>query len=149
MPTMLLMNREAVLTLGSEVKRLRHITGLSQERLAEKLGITREAVSAIERGKTKRPDDSILEGFEVHLGLMRQRSQELMGAVPSMDEEDLLETVIQISKLQDHAERMAKWRELPPVMQHAVHQWAQDLLLDAALQVRGASGQASRRGRHG
>jgi transcriptional regulator with XRE-family HTH domain len=139
-----LMKQEALLTLGTEVRRLRKAADMSQERLAEKLGITREAVSAIERGKTRRPDDVILEGIEVHLGLTRQRAHELMGAVPSIDQDDLLATVLQIAALRDHTERMARWRQLPESMHQAVHQWAQDLLLDAALQVREASGQASR-----
>lgn len=143
MSTMHLMGQEAALTLGGEVRRLRKQARLSQEKLAEKLGITREAVSAIEREETKRPNDSILEGFEIHIGLTRQRSQELMGAVPTAQQEDPLEAVLQIARLPDHEARMARWRELPEAMHQAVRQWAQDLLLDAALQVREASGQAS------
>jgi transcriptional regulator with XRE-family HTH domain len=141
---MQLMGQEAALTLGREVRRLRLQAKLSQEKLAEKLGITREAVSAIEREETKRPSDSILEGFEIHLGLSRQHAHELMGAVPATQYDDPLETVIQISRLADHDARMERWRELPEAMHQAVRQWAQDLLLDAALQVREASGQASR-----
>lgn len=138
------MNREATLTLGREVRRLRLQAKLSQEKLAEKLGITREAVSAIEREETKRPNDNILEGFEIHIGLMRQRAYELMGAVPTALQEDPLETVLQIARLPDHQARMERWRQLPEGMHQAVRQWAQDLLLDAALQVREASAQAPR-----
>lgn len=141
------MNREATLTLGCEVRRLRLQAKLSQEKLAEKLGITREAVSAIEREETKRPNDNILEGFEIHIGLMRQRAYELMGAVPTAEQEDPLETVLQIARLPDHKSRMEGWSQLPEGMHQAVRQWAQDLLLDAALQVREASAQAPRRRR--
>lgn len=144
MATMVLMKQEAALTLGGEVRRLRKQAKLSQEKLAERLGITREAVSAIERDDTKRPNDGILEGFEIHIGLTRQRAHELMGAIPLSETPDPLEVVIQIAALPDHDARMARWRELPEGMHQAVHQWAQDLLLDAALKVRAASAQESR-----
>lgn len=138
------MKQEATLTLGAEVRRLRQLAGMSQERLAERISTTRETISQIERNLTKRPDDEILEGFEEHIGLTRQRAHELMGAVPSTDLDALFEEIVQIAALPDHESRMERWLELPTAMQKAVHQWAQDLLLDAALQARAASGQKRR-----
>lgn len=57
--------------LGAEVRRHRLMAGLTQEQLAERLGISREAVGQIERGQTKRPENSTLEGLERYIGLSR------------------------------------------------------------------------------
>jgi len=131
--------REVLPTFGAEVRRLRLRSKMSQEKLAEKLSVSRETVSDIERGVTKRPGDDILEGIEIHLGLTRLQAHELMGAVPGSDQEDPSAILLRIAALPDHASRMAEWAKLPDQLRLAVYQWSQDLLLDAALRVRESS----------
>ena len=39
------------MTLGQNIQALRHTAGLSQEGLGEKLGVSRQAINAVETGK--------------------------------------------------------------------------------------------------
>lgn len=127
---------DAMVTLGAEVRRLRLRAKLSQEKLGERLGISREAVSKIERGETQHPSDETLVGLEAHLGLSRQKAHQLMGALPKREEADASALIQTIAALPDHQSRMAAWMNLSPLLRQSVMQFAQDLLQDAERRVR-------------
>lgn len=119
---------ERKVTLGSEVRRLRELAGLSQEKLAEKLGLTREAVSKIERDRLKsRPHDGTLEGLERHLDLSRQRANELLGSVPPLDG-DVEAAFDRISAIEDDEERWLAWQHLPERIRRGMALYTDDLL---------------------
>lgn len=68
---------ETVLTLGDRVKRFRKTNGLTQQQLAERVGVTQSAVAAWESGKREVPNgDNLLRLSEV-LGF---QADELIGA---------------------------------------------------------------------
>lgn len=54
--------------LGSNVQRLRHEKGLSQEELAERAGLHRTYVSGVERG-VRNPTVTVLEKLALGLGV--------------------------------------------------------------------------------
>jgi transcriptional regulator with XRE-family HTH domain len=125
--------------LGSEIRRLRDEADVSQEWLAERLGITREAVSAIERGKTKVPGDEILTGLERHLGLKRQRAFELMGGGVVVSDDVVAGAILRIGAMSDPQDRLRAFRDLPPEVQQAMRLLMSDLFLEAGQQLQEAS----------
>lgn len=120
--------------LGAEVRRHRLMAGLTQEQLAERLGISREAVGQIERGQTKRPENSTLEGLERYIGLSRLRSYQLMGAISELMQSDPSLLIQQIAALPTYQERLAAWKELPESLRQAITTLMQDVLREAASQ---------------
>jgi transcriptional regulator with XRE-family HTH domain len=56
-------------TLGDRIRKARGKRGLSQRALAEKLGITRAAMSQIESGVTRDPSGSRLRDMAVELNV--------------------------------------------------------------------------------
>ncbi len=125
------MKKPAVI-FGEEVRRARQARELSQEDLAERIGLSRVAVGDIERGETKRPSDATLEGLERVLGISRQRSYELLGLVPPADRLDPLAELYEIASLPTHEARMERWRQFPPEFRRALRLAMQDILHDAA-----------------
>lgn len=133
---------ELKVTLGSEVRRLRERANLSQEALAEKLGVTREAISRIERGLTRVPEEATLIGLETYVGLSRLRAYQLVTSQDGATQEAgaLLQ---QIAALPSHQDRMEAWNDLPLSLRQAVMVFAQDLLHDAGLRVQESSERTS------
>jgi transcriptional regulator with XRE-family HTH domain len=132
-------------TLAAEVRRCRKRAGLSQEELAERIGITREAISQIERGKTKRPTDDVLIGFEQTLGLSRTYAYHLMGAVPGSNDVEPSVLLQQIAALPDHEARMEAWDTLPENLRLALYQHADDIALALRQQAQAGIEQMLRR----
>ncbi len=129
---------EAALSFAVEVQRARFRAGLSQEKLAEKLGISRVAVGQIERGETKRPNDETLEGLENVLGISRQRAYELLGILPPSDRPETGVLLQQIAALPTHEARLEAWNELPEGIRQALITLMQDVLRDAASRLGGS-----------
>ncbi len=129
---------KAAITFGEEVRRYRVRAGLSQETLAERLGISRVAVSQIERGETKRPSDDILEGLEQILGLSRVRSYELIGSLVLNGENDPAVILQQIAALPDHEARLEGWYQLPLALRKAITLLMQDVVQEAAMRYQEA-----------
>lgn len=99
--------------LGKEVRRRRQQVGLTQEQLAEKIGISREALGDIERGGTKQPSDDILDALSERIGLTRQRAFELMGKIPGVDAGDVERVIMRAATETDPAVLLELWRSLP------------------------------------
>ena len=115
---MLLMRRAKSQTeevpFGAEVKRLRRQAGLTQEQLAERIGISREAVGDIERGETKQPSDDVLDALGAHIHLSRERAFELMGKIPGVNPGEIERIVRRAAQETDPATLLGLWRSLSP-----------------------------------
>jgi predicted ATPase/DNA-binding XRE family transcriptional regulator len=71
--------------LGTQLRRLREAVGLTQEELAFRAGLTPNAVSNLERGKTRRPYPHTVRSLADALGLSEEERATLLGAVPRRD----------------------------------------------------------------
>jgi transcriptional regulator with XRE-family HTH domain len=129
------MQQETLPTLGAEVRRHRNIAGMSQEVLAEKLGISREAVSQIERGEIKRPNNEVLEKLETTIGLSRLRAYQLMGAISDLSQSDPALLIQQIAALPNHEDRFEAWKQLPESLRQAITVLMKDVLQESALRL--------------
>lgn len=90
---------EKVLTLGDRIKRFRKANGLTQQQLAERVGVTQSAIAAWESGKREVPKgDNLLRLSEV-LGF---EPEKLIGAASDAPKAPLEETQL-----------LAAFRELP------------------------------------
>lgn len=129
------MNQETLPTFGEELRRYRRRGDFTQEQLAEKLGITREAVSQMERGEIKRPNNDVLKKLEDILGLSRLRAYQLIGEVLEVNQADPSLLLQQIAALPSHEDRMVAWKELPQPLREAVTVLMKDLLQESALRL--------------
>ncbi|MBA2712246.1 MAG: XRE family transcriptional regulator [Rubrobacteraceae bacterium] len=75
-------SRERDATFGVELRRLRKATGLTQEELAARAGLTAKAVSVLERGERKRPYPHTVRSLADALGLSEAERASLLAAVP-------------------------------------------------------------------
>ena len=129
------------LSFGKELQRYRDQAGLTQEELGEKLGISRAAVSQMERGVIGASPQTLAR-IERVLGLGQQYANELLHGLKSSDRPDHLALLQEIAALPKHEDRVAALRSLSPDLQQVLVKLAQDILLDTALQLRGAFVQA-------
>ncbi len=67
---------------GTRLRRLREAEGLTQEELAERAGLTRKAISVLERGERKRPYPHTVRSLADALGLSEDERVSLLEAVP-------------------------------------------------------------------
>lgn len=117
---------------------------LTQEWLADKCGVTREAISAIETGDTKRPGNKILACLEQHLGLRIEDAYVLMaGARQPQVDIDLRALIVRLGRLPDQEGRLKALAELPQDVQDAMVLLAADLLQAKAQQLREVLQQAT------
>ena len=70
------------LPFGARLRRLREAAGLTQEELAVRAGLSRNAVSALERGLHKRPYPHTIRSLADALGLSESERAALFAAVP-------------------------------------------------------------------
>ena len=68
--------------MGSQLRRLREAAGLTQEELAFQAGLTPNAVSDLERGKTQRPYPHTIRSLADALGLPEDERATLLAALP-------------------------------------------------------------------
>ena len=73
------------LSLGTQLRQLREAAGLTQEALAFRAGLTPNAVSDLERGKTQRPYPHTVRSLADALGLSDDERTPLLTAVPRRD----------------------------------------------------------------
>ncbi len=118
--------------LGQEVRRYRTMHRLSQEEVAEQVGVTRETISQIETGKNRRPRTHVLEGLERVLGLPHTLSLRLITDDKTLSWEDPAVTLQAIAALPDRDQRLQAWAKLPVELRNAVIQLMQDILFHAA-----------------
>jgi predicted ATPase/DNA-binding XRE family transcriptional regulator len=70
---------------GTQLRRLREAAGLTQEELAFRAGLTPNAVSSLERGKSRRPYPNTVRSLADALGLSEDERASLIAAVPKRD----------------------------------------------------------------
>jgi predicted ATPase/DNA-binding XRE family transcriptional regulator len=74
-------------TFGARLRRLREAAGLTQEELAGRAQLTRNAISSLERGERKRPYPHTVRSLADALGLSDDERAALLAAVPRKDGE--------------------------------------------------------------
>ena len=79
------MRPDQELSLGTQLRRLRGAAGLTQEELAFRAGVTPNAVSDLERGKTRHPYPHTVRSLAVALGLSEEERGTLLAVVPRRD----------------------------------------------------------------
>src|SRR5687768_17010398 len=67
---------------GERLRRLREAAGLTQEELAERAGLSRDAVSALERGHRRHPHPETVRALSFGLGLAEREAAALRASVP-------------------------------------------------------------------
>ena len=72
-------------TFGMRLRRFREAAGLTQEELAERARLTRNAISALERGERKRPYPHTVRSLADALGLSEDERATLLAVVPRQD----------------------------------------------------------------
>ena len=72
-------------SLGTQLRRLREAAGLTQEELAFRGGLTPNAVSDLERGRTRRPYPHTVRSLADALGLSEEERTSLLVAIPRRD----------------------------------------------------------------
>lgn len=105
--------------LGKEIHRLRKLSGLSQEQLAERLGLSRKTISDWESGYAV-PKDANLDVIESQMGISRQRAFELMGKLPDVDLTDAVNILKRAEAETDPAVLRVMWRQLSPGTRQAI-----------------------------
>ena len=76
-------------TFGARLRRLREISGLTQEELASRAGLTSNAVSALERGTRKHPYPHTVRSLADALELSVDEHASLLAAVPKRNVTEL------------------------------------------------------------
>lgn len=71
---------------GQRLRRLRDVAGITQEELAERAGLSRNAISALERGERRRPHPHTVRRLVAALQLSPSDAAGLAGAVPRRTE---------------------------------------------------------------
>jgi predicted ATPase/DNA-binding XRE family transcriptional regulator len=72
-------------SFGARLRWLRETAGLTQEELASRAGLTRKAISMLERGERKRPYPHTVRSLANALGLAEEERTTLAGAVRRQD----------------------------------------------------------------
>ena len=72
-------------TFGARLRRLREAAGLTQEELAERAGLSRNAISSLERGERKRPYPHTVRSLAEALGLSEDERAALLASVPRQE----------------------------------------------------------------
>lgn len=75
------MGERGLPAFGARLRRLRETAGLTQEGLAERAGLSVQAIGALERGDRRRPHPHTLQAIAGALGLDESERAELMGSV--------------------------------------------------------------------
>jgi transcriptional regulator with XRE-family HTH domain len=73
------------LSLGTQLRRVREAAGFTQAELAFRAGLTPNAVSDLERGKTRHPYPHTVRSLADAVGLSEDERTSLLAAVPRRD----------------------------------------------------------------
>ena len=72
-------------SFGARLRQLREAAGLTQEQLAERAGLSANAIGALERGERRRPYQHTIQALAEALGLSAEEGAALAEAVPPLD----------------------------------------------------------------
>src|SRR5215218_6840366 len=76
------MTRAGTSPFGDRLRWLREAAGLTQEELADRSGLSRDAVSALERGRRRHPQLQTIRALATALGLSDEDVQTLRSSTP-------------------------------------------------------------------
>ena len=76
------MTREPDVSFGERLRRLREAAGLTQEELAERAGVTPDAIGALERGARRHPYPTTVRALADALGLSAEERAALVASLP-------------------------------------------------------------------
>ncbi len=76
------MTRAGTSPFGDNLRRLREAAGLTQEELADRSGLSRDAVSALERGRRRHPQPQTIRALATALGLSDDDVRMLRASTP-------------------------------------------------------------------
>src|SRR5262245_34728177 len=76
-------------SFGARLRRAREIANLTQEELAERAGLTPNAVGALERGEHRHPYPATIRALATALGLSADEHAALAASVPKRGERPL------------------------------------------------------------
>jgi transcriptional regulator with XRE-family HTH domain len=98
------------MNLGTQIAQLRKATGITQEQLAQKLGVTNQAVSKWELGQSC-PDISLLPAMADFFGvtidrLLRGEPEETVRIVPVEERKDISQMLLRIRVLSHEGDKV-------------------------------------------
>ncbi len=73
---------QTAIPFGEYLRRLREERGLTQEQLAERAGLSSNAIAALESGRRQRPYPSTMQALSDALGLSEGERTQLVGVLP-------------------------------------------------------------------
>jgi transcriptional regulator with XRE-family HTH domain len=114
--------------LGNLVKDAREKKGLSQEELAERLGVSKGWVGQVETGRIDRPRPKYLALLEQHLGISRDDLARSMNMIGPAATGDVLVEIRRIRQISDPKERAAALRRLPQELYEEIEWLALDMV---------------------
>jgi transcriptional regulator with XRE-family HTH domain len=113
---------------GHHVRHVRRHQRRTIGAVADAIGISREALSKIERGVTPRPDDATLRGLERVLGIPCAYTLEVLGTLPPCAPSTRVESLDRLVALPTLEARLRGWRELPPALKRSLIQLVHEVL---------------------
>lgn len=101
-------------TLADLVRAARARKKLTQEELAERMGVERNWLASVETGRIELPSPDRFELMERHLGITREDMLRAAGYLGPARESDLFAEITRIAALDNLTDRMDALRDLPP-----------------------------------
>lgn len=101
-------------TLAEMIRDARNRNKWTQEELAERMGVERNWIAALETGRIELPSIDRFELLEQHLGVTREEMLRAAGYLGPAREADLFAEIARIAAIDDLVDRMAELRRLPP-----------------------------------
>lgn len=100
-------------TLAELVRDARNRNKWTQEELAERMGVERNWIAALETSRIELPSPDRFELLERHLGVTREEMLRAAGYLGPAREADLFAEISRIAAIDDLSDRMAELRRLP------------------------------------
>lgn len=101
-------------TLAELVRDARARKKMTQEEMADHMGVERNWLAAVETGRIELPSPDRFELLERHLGVTREEMLRAAGYLGPEREADLFAVISRIAALDDLTDRIAALRSLPP-----------------------------------
>lgn len=122
--------------LGKLVRDAREAKDLSQEELAELLGVSKGWVGQVETGRINRPRSQYLALLEQHLEVSRDDLARAMGMIGPEVTFDVQAEVHRLKQIEDPKERAAALRALSPDLFQVMETMALDMVRRTFEQVK-------------
>lgn len=108
------------------IQKARESKGLTQQELAELMGVSRGYIGQLETGLIKRPRPKFIALIEKHLGLGREEILRAQGQLGPDVSTDLMAEVRRIARIPDVDDRVSELEQLSPELLELVEALAVD-----------------------